>query len=182
MRKVMALVLALVLVFALVPMSVSARTLTAEEKDLFAKLSEHIQVKDGEFALPAEVITQGENYVAALATPLTAPQIQAILAEFEAAKALVKSENTGVAANWSATTRGKILDHINTAAQEVGCTAQASPDGGIVIKNAAGQPVVTNDKLVKKTGFGVEGMVIAGLCTVVALSACAFVSKKVELF
>jgi DNA replication initiation complex subunit (GINS family) len=183
MRKVMALVLAIVLVFALASMSVSARTLTAEEKALFDELREHIAVADGDFVLPEDVITQGENYLASLSTALTPAQIAAIKAEVDAAKAIVVAEKTGVAADWSETTKAQILEHIDNAAEVVGCSATAdAATGEVVIKNAAGQTVVANDELVKKTGFGAEGVAIAALCTAIVLGACAFVSKKVELF
>jgi hypothetical protein len=181
MKKVMALVLALVLVFALVPMSVSARNLSDAEKALIAELEEHIKVKDGEFQLPDDVINQAENYLMKLDKELTATEITAIKAEVAKAQAAVKAENTGDAAKWSAKTKDAILEYVDNASKAIGLKAEADATGAIVIKDAAGKEVVKNDKL-EKTGFGAESMVIVGLCTVALLSACVFVSKKVDLF
>ncbi len=182
MKKLMALVLALVLVVSLIPMSVSARTLTAEEKALFDELRAHIAVADGEFYLPADVVTQGENYVASLAAALTPAQITEIRAQVTAAIAAVKAENTGEVSKWSEKTKSEILAKIDAAAKVVGCTAVADAKGGIEVKDAAGKTIVTNDQLVKKTGFGAESMIVVGLSTITVLCAVAFVSKKVELF
>lgn len=182
MKKLMALVLAVVLVVAVLPMCVSARTLTAEEKALFDALKEHIAVKDGEFVLPADVIAQGENYVASLQNPLTANQIAKIEAEVKAAKAEVKKAGTGVASAWSKETKAAVLANIDNAAQAINCSAVVNAKGDIEVKDAAGAVIVANDELVKTTGFGAESLVIAGVCILSALCACAFVSKKVRLF
>ncbi|MBR3836869.1 MAG: hypothetical protein IKJ74_01875 [Clostridia bacterium] len=182
MKKLMALVLAVMLVVAVLPMCVSARTLTAEEKALFDTLKEHVAVKDGEFVIPADVIAQGENYVASLQNPLTPDQISKIKAEVQAAQAEVKKANTGVVSNWSESTRNAILNHIDNAAEAINCNATANAKGGIDVKDATGATIVTNDKLIKTTGFGAESVAIAGICILSALCACAFVSKKVRLF
>ncbi|MBR7165957.1 MAG: hypothetical protein IKD18_06730 [Clostridia bacterium] len=182
MKRLMALVLAFMLVIAVLPMCVSARTLTAEEKALFDTLKEHVAVKDGEFVLPADVIAQGENYVASLQNPLTPDQIAAIKAEVKAAQAEVKTADTGLASKWSQATRNAILGHIDNAAKVINCNATANAKGGIDVKDATGAIVVTNDKLIKTTGFGAESIAIAGICVLSALCACAFVSKKVRLF
>ena len=84
MKKLLALVLAVMLVIAVVPMCVSARTLTAEEKALFELLRSEIAVKDGTFVLPTSVVNQGENFVASLEKALTADQIAKIEAELDA--------------------------------------------------------------------------------------------------
>lgn len=182
MKKIIALVLAMVLVIALIPMSVSARTLTTAEKELFDLLKSTIKVADGEFKLPADVVAQGENYVAALDTALTDAQIAAIKAEVDAAIAAVKAEDTGDATAWSDSTRAAILEHVDDAAQVIGCTATADAEGGIVVKDAAGKEIVTNEKLVKTTGFGVAETAVTGAVLLTVLCACAYVSKKVELF
>ncbi len=182
MKKLMALVLAVVLVVSLIPMGVSARTLTAEEKALFDELRAHIEVKDGEFHLPADVVTQGENYVASLTNALTPAQITEIRAQVTAAIAVVKAEETGVVEKWSDAAKAEILKKVDAAAKVVNCTAVADAKGGIEVKDAAGKTVVVNDELVKKTGFDAESMIVVGLCTITVLCACAFVSKKVELF
>ena len=182
MKKLMALVLAVILVVSLIPMGVSARTLTAEEKALFDELRAHIGVADGEFSLPADAVTQGENYVASLAAALTPDQITEIRAQVTAAIATVKAENTGDVDKWSENAKAAVLANVDAAAKVVGCTAVADAKGGMDVKDAAGKVVVTNDELVKKTGFEAESMIVVGLCTLTVLCACAFVSKKVELF
>lgn len=182
MRKAMALILALVLVFALVPMSVSARTLTDAEKALFEELKVHIEFADGHFELPDDVITQGMNYVAALDKELTEAQITEIKTQVDAAIAVVKKEASGDVDKWSTATKDAILEKVDNAAKVVGCSATTDTKGHIVVRDAQGKEVVKNDELIKVTGFGAESVVITGLCTLAVLCAVAFVSKKVELF
>ena len=182
MKKLLALVLAVMLVIAVVPMCVSARTLTAEEKALFELLRSEIVVKDGTFALPTSVVNQGENFVASLENALTPDQIAKIEAEVKAAMEEVKKADTGSASKWSKETKAAIVAHIDTAAKELGGSASMNAKGDVDVKDASGAVIVTNDKLVKTTGFGVEGVAIAGFCALTVLCACAFVSKKVELF
>ncbi len=182
MKKLMTLVLAVMLVLAVLPFCVSARTLTAEEKDLFESLKEQIAVNDGTFVLPADVIAQAENYIASLSTALTPAQIAEIKAEVEAAKAVVKQTGTGVASKWSKQVKDAILEHVDAAAEAINCSATVNAKGGIDVKDATGAVIVTNDELIKTTGFGVETAVIAGVAVLSVLLACAFVSKKVKLF
>ena len=182
MKKLLALVLAVMLVIAVVPMCVSARTLTAEEKALFQLLRSEVAVKDGAFALPTNVVNQGENYVASLENALTPDQIAKIEAEVKAAMGEVKKADTGVASKWSKETKAAIVGHIDAAAKVIGGSASANAKGEVEVKDAAGAVIVTNDKLVKTTGFDMAGMAVAGFCALTVLCACAFVSKKVELF
>ena len=136
----------------------------------------------GYYKAGVEAAVTGENYIASLEKPLTARQINDIKAEVAAAKAEVKKANTGVVENWTQDTRNAILTHIDNAAKAIDCTATANTKGGIDIKDTAGATIVTNDELIKTTGFGAESVVIAGICVLSALCACAFVSKKVRLF
>ena len=183
MKKLMAVLLAVVFVAVLVPMTVGAKTLSTEEKGLITKLSETIKLPDGTWQLPKEMITQAENYLSRDdVSPLTADQIKAISDYFDAAKAAVAKETTGEASKWSAETRSAVLDAVNGAANVLGLHAAANANGSISILDAANTTLATNDKIVKVTGTSVSGIVLASVGALTLLAACAFVSKKVELF
>lgn len=178
----MALVLALVLVAALLPMGVSARTLTTEEQKFFQDIRAGVQCADGMFYLPADIVTQGENWLAAREEAVTSEQLAQIQAYVDHAKATVVAIGTGDAHKWSKEARASILNDINLAAQVIGCSARGNAKGNIEILDAQGQVILENGTLVKTTGANVQTFVIASLCGLAMLSACVVVSKKAKLF
>ena len=182
MKKLMAVLLAVVFVAVLVPMTVSARTLTTGEQGLITKLQTKIEFPDGAFQLPAEMITQAENYLANAETALTSDQINAIAGYFDEAAAIAKKETTGDTAKWSKETKAGVLDKVQKAAEVLGLSARANANGSISILDAQGAVLATNAKIVKVTGASVNGIVLASVGALVLLAACAFVAKKVELF
>lgn len=178
----MAFLLAVLLVVSLIPVSVSARNLTDEEKALFAYLKEASEVLDDGTRDMADALAQGENYIAALSTPLTNNQIAMIKAEVEKAVEAAKAEQSGNVKDWSEETRNEILDRVDGAAQIVGCTAVAGTDGTLTVKDSAGKTVVATNKVIKTTGFDVAASAVAASVVLTLLCACAYVSKKAQLF
>lgn len=198
MKRIVMLVLALVLVVAMLPMSVSARTLTAQEKEIFKKLRDGVAVEDGLFSIPEETIVAGENYLMAH-DQLTNEQISAIIAEIDSASQKVVLQGTHDVAKWSQQTKDGVLENIDKAAQQLivnkgtenehTLRARANEQKSIQIYDpnpvgGASAVVVEENHLdpIKKTGTDITAFVIAGLCGIALLSGCVIVSKKVELF
>ncbi len=182
MKKMMAFLLAVLLVMALIPVSVSARNLTDEEKALFAYLKEASEILDDGTRDMASALAQGENYIAGLSAPLTEQQIAMIRAEVEKAVEAVKAEQSGNAKDWSEETRNEVLNRVDGAAQIVGCTAVAGADGTLTVKDSTGKTVVATNKVIKTTGFDIGFSAVAASVVLTLLCACAYVSKKAELF
>lgn len=182
MKKLMAVLLAVVFVAVLVPMTVSARTLTEAEEGLIEKLSETISVADGTWQLPKEMINKAKNYLAALDEPLPEPAIENIKNYFDHAAGIVAAQKTGVSKEWSIEARDAILNDVDAAAQQLGLHAIGNQNGGIsIIDPTTGATIVSNSVL-KKTGASVTGIVLASAGALALLAACAFVCKKVDLF
>ena len=183
MRKVMALVLCAVMVLSVLSLAVSARTLTDGEKSIFTELRSTATAADGGFKLPEETIKQGENYLAGTSTPLTDEQVKKILDFIADAKKAVTESGTGVASKWTKETKDRIFADVKDAAEVLNLSARKDNDAAIEIFSPTdGAVIVKQDHLVKVTGLNVQAFVIAGVCGLVALCACTFVSKKVELF
>ena len=191
MKRALTLVLSLVLVLSLLPLAVSARTLTNREKEIFTELRSPAPAGDGDFVLPEVTIKKGENYLMALDEALTDAQIDAILSYVRDAEATVTAAGTGNVKNWTQATRDHVLMDIDLAAQQLGLRAAGRPAcngehgwGEIYVYDpATGAIVVAEDELiVRKTGSDAASFAIAGACGLVVLCACAFVAKKVELF
>ena len=183
MRKVMALVLCAVMVLSVLSLAVSARTLTDGEKSIFTELRSTATAADGGFKIPEETVKQGENYLAGTDTALTDDQVKAILGYIADAKKAVTESGTGVASKWTRETKDRIFADIKAAAEVLRLSARKdSADAIEIFDPNTGTVIVKQDHLVKVTGLNVQAFVIAGVCGLVALCACTFVSKKVELF
>ena len=182
MKKIMTFLLAVLLVVTLIPASVSARNLTDEEKALFAYLREACTVLDDGTRDMNEALAQGENYVAALSAPLTEQQITMIKSEVAKAVEAVKAEQSGNVKDWSEETRNEVLERVDGAANTVGCTAVAGTNGTITVKDSNGKTVVSTNKVIKTTGFDAGASLTFASVALTLLCACAYVSKKAELF
>jgi len=182
MKKLMALLLAVVFVAVLVPFAASARTLSADEQGLISKLEEAVTINGEKWTLPGNMITQAKNYLAALDTAISPDQCNQIKGIFDEAKAIAAAQTTGETSQWTPAVKAQILEKVNAAAQVVGLAARANASGKIEIINGAGQVLADNAVLVRQTGVSAQGIVIASVGAIALLAACAVVSKKVDLF
>ncbi len=191
MKKAIAILLAMILVVATASFCVSARNLTAEEKDLIELIKQNTDLLGEEEKNSATLIAEAENYLCSRPDPLTPEQIAQIKGEISAARAKVDAEKAansqGSSENasnqMSTETKKEVLNHIENAAQSVGCKTVVDAKGTLIIKDAkTGEVVVTNNtNLVKVTGFGFERAAVLGLCALTVLCACFAVSKKGNL-
>ena len=183
MKKLIAVLLAVLFVAALLPMSVSARNMTTEEKELFAYLRDAAKIIDPDGSRnSAEAIAQGENYIATLENPLTAQQIAMIKEEVQKAVDEVKSQTNGNVQDWDTDTRNEVLNHINGAAGVLDFTVTAGNKGNLTVKDETGKTIVATGNIIKTTGFSAEGLFVSATVIAVLLGATAFVSKKIRLF
>ncbi|MBR4288817.1 MAG: hypothetical protein IKT50_05220 [Clostridia bacterium] len=182
MKRIMTLFLVFLLVVSFLPTSVSARTLTDEEKALIDYLKEASKILDDGTRDIASALVQGENYIAALSTPLTEKQISLIKAEVEKAVAAAKTEESGNVMEWSEETRNEVLDCVDDAAQIVGCTAVVDVNGKESVKDNTGKTIVATNEVIKPTGMDAGSSFVFASVVLSLLLACAYVSKKVELF
>ena len=199
MKRALALGLSLILVLALLPLAASASrgSMTEEEKAIFTELRTPTPTGDGQFVLPEKNITFAENYLLSETDePLRQDQIDEIMSYIADAKAAVKEAGTGEVKQWSFETRERIrvdiqkaVDVLDKGLVVTGHAAEEHAEGdqhgygSITISDAAGNVILSEDELIiKKTGSDYMAFAVAGLCGLTVLCACAFVSKKVELF
>ena len=157
-KALVAALAAVVLAAAALSVFVGARSLTADEKALIEKLNTKIEVADGSFMLPPEAVMQAENYLASSDTPLTAEQASAIAAQFDAAVAVVKKEDTGEASGWSFAAKKEILTCVKTAAGVLNLSVVVDvAQKAAVLRDGQGATLSVNDQLFMVTGDAVPG-------------------------
>lgn len=185
MKKICAIILALALL--IVPMSISvcaAGDLNANEQKILTELKKEVKIGEKTFAIPAEYVTQAENYFKTIDVN-----------DADAAKILEyikKGEELVVAQKITGTTDLKVLkDEVTSEILDLGKKAVAvtggvlTYDGKVVtIKNAAGQVVFSAAPIVKQTGEQVDftAISITAVALVALFGAAVVVAKKKALF
>ena len=185
MKKICAIVLALVLL--IVPMTVSvsaAGDLNANEQKILAEFRKEVKIGDKTFAIPAEYVTQAENYYKTID-----------INDADAAKILdyiKQGEDIIVAQKITSTTDLKVLKgEVTSKLLDLGKKAVALTGGvltydgkNVTITNAAGQVVFSAAPIVKQTGEQVDftAIIIAAVALVALFGAAVVVAKKKALF
>ena len=185
MKKICAIILALVLL--IVPMTVSvsaAGDLNANEQKIITELKKEVAIGDKTFVVPAQYVTQAENYFKTIdVTDAQAKEILGYIAE---------GEKLVVAQKITATTDLKVLkDDVKSKILDLGKKAVAvtgdvlTYDGKhVTITDANGKVVFKNAPIVKQTGEQVDFTAIAliSLAVVTVLGASVVIAKKNALF
>ncbi|MBP5288909.1 MAG: hypothetical protein J6Z79_03445 [Clostridia bacterium] len=159
MKRALALALSVVMVLTLLPLAVSARSLTDGEKSIFEELRSPAKVADGNFKLPEVVITMAENWLMGTEKELTQSDIDSILGFIRDAEQAVINGGTGVVEKWPQALRDQILKDIDGAAQVVGLHADGHAAGtngpgdqhgygSIEILDGSNKTIIAEDELV----------------------------------
>ncbi len=192
MKKIMAIVLAVALMFALCLTANAATGLNDFEKEILSTLkNQEVTGENGwKFKIPDEYITAAENYFNTI--DITEAQKDKILGYIQEGAKVVKAEGdknefsgtTYNLKNMSTEAKKQVLDLAQKACAEVELTLTYSPtEDKIIIKDKAGVTAFENTPIVKTTGedfaatstIAIAVVSIAVLCGVTVLFA---VSKK----
>ncbi len=180
MKKLALIVLAIAIL--LVPMSIAASAagdINTYEKIVLDALKAGVEVDSATVTVPAEYITQAENFLKTI--DMTETQSKEIIAKIDDTKALIKASDihsSGELDKLPVDTKQKILDNGKAAAAVV--DAVLTYDGEDVKVTFGGDTVFEDTPIVKVTGaeadFTLPVVAVAG--SVLLLAAAAVVASK----
>lgn len=198
MKKILALIMTLILMFTLVAVSVSAAgTYGDYEQRVIALLGDKLNITTGTttatFAIPADYVNQAKSYFASTEGDLTETQYNEIVAQIEAGKTKIAA---AVTADPTVIKNGKVEvknlpNDVKTAVLNAGQAAAAVTnlsltfDGNkVVITDAAGTVKFENTAVIKATGANVNValMLVIGAAFMALVAGSVFTAKKAELF
>ncbi|MBQ1186411.1 MAG: hypothetical protein IIX54_01825 [Clostridia bacterium] len=185
MKKICAVILALVLLIVPLTISVSAAgDLNANEQKIISELKKEVKIGEKTFAVPAQYVNQAENYFKTI--DVTEAQAKEILGY------IAQGEKLVVAQKITATTDLKVLkDDVKSEILSLGQKAVAVTGGvltydgkNVTITDANGKVVFKNAPIIKQTGEQVDFTAIAiiTLAAVTLLGASVVIAKKNALF
>lgn len=180
MKKIIALLLAVVLL--LVPMSItaSATAINADEQRILDVLTQKSKINGATFKIPANYITQAENYLKTI--DATKAQADEAIAFIEQAITVVEDSHITKSTDLDILPyeqKQEILDCGKKAALAVGAVLVYDGDH-VVVTNEAGEVVFDDDPIVKTTGAGVDftAITVSAAALVVLLAAAFVVARK----
>ncbi len=185
MKKLCAILIALVLVIVPMTLSVSAAgDINADEQKVLDALSGEVTANGKTFAIPTEYITQASNYFKTI--DMTDGQATEIIGYINQGKEIVKAQEMSGTVNLESFTKEDkqaILELGKKAAATTGATLTYDGEK-VVVKNASNQEVFNVAAIIKQTGAEVDFTTIAIVAgsVVALLGAAIFASKKSGLF
>ncbi len=197
MKKLFALLIAVVLVATFALSAGAATGITAKEKEIIDALSTEITMKSGTVvALPAVYVNQAKDFLTR--AELTDPQVEAILVHIEAAIEAVEASDAKSLGQTAVDVKEAVIAEAEGAAEVVGATLsvtksniQPTDDGDVTadytVKLIFGSDAVTgyeqgdsievtgnSGDVIKQTGAEAD-MTATAVAAVVVLAAVAFV-------
>lgn len=184
MKKIIAMLLAVVLLLVPMSLTASATAINADEQRILDCLTQKAGINGATFKIPLNYITQAENYLKTV--DVTKEQADEVISFLEKAIKIVKDSHITQTTDLDVLPyedKEIILDCGKKAAAAAGATLIYDGDH-VVITNAEGVEVFNDDPIVKTTGAGVDFTTVAvSAFVVVALLSAAFVvARKKELF
>ncbi len=184
MKKIIAMLLAVVLLLVPMSLTASATAINADEQRILDCLSQVVKFNDAEFHIPANYVKQAENYLKTV--DATKEQADQAIAFIEQAAVIVKDSHITSTADLDVLSyedKHEILECGKKAA--LACGAVLVYDGDhVVITNEAGEEVFNDDPIIKTTGAGVDftSVAVSASVVVVLLAAAFVVAGKKGLF
>lgn len=184
MKKIIAVLLALILLLIPMSLTASATAINADEQRIIDCLSQKATINDVEFNIPKNYVTQAENYLKTV--DVTTEQADEIIAYLEQAIEIIKDSHIKSTTDLdvlSYADKKEILDCGKKAALVVGAVLVYDGDH-IVITNEAGEIVFNDDPIVKTTGANVDftSIAVSAGVVVLLLAASFVVARKKGLF
>lgn len=190
MKKILALVLAIMMVAAFCITANAATGINDNEQAVLDKLSATYEAGEWSFSVPSEYVTAAKNYFAA-SCDMTEAEMKVILDCIDKGIALIQKEATAKLFEDNVLHLGVLSDSATSTILDLGVTACAEVDlvltyspstKEVTITNAAGTPVFKNDPIVKTTGedFPITATVIGSVVVIamVASTAALFIVSK----
>ena len=180
MKKIIAMLLALVLLLVPMSLNVSATAINADEQRILDCLSQKITFNDATFKIPTNYVKQAENYLKTI--DATKQQADNAIAYIEAAAEIVKDSHITSTADLKVLAyadKKAILENGQKAAEALGATLVYEGDH-VVVTNAEGVIVFDDNPIIKVTGAGVDftGIAVSATVVVLVLAAAFVVARK----
>ena len=183
MKKLSAIFFALLLVFAFV-CHVEAKT----EQDLIDELSKSVELSNGkEYKLESDDLNAAKQYLNKY--ELTSTEVDYILEQIEAAKKIIKKEDTGVYAKFSTENQKALKKLVENVAKYTTVDAEAK-NGNVIVYNTDEngnrlEPFHKSDKLVTsgrlaQTGSSNTMTILASISLLIVLIGTVLVAKEIK--
>lgn len=159
----------------------AAEGITADEQEILDALSDGVVVDGTTMHVPAQYVREAEIFLQE--NDLSIKQVQAVLKEIEAVKAIVRKHNIKnmVMMNESAAT--DIFSHTQKAADVVNVTLKMNADHSVGVYDEDGELIFTADKtVVKETGSDYTLMYITTICIATVLAGIGAIAGKKGYF
>lgn len=181
MKKVFATIICFIIATA-VAISASAAGLDANKQKVLDALKEKVTANGKTYSVPADLITQAENYLKRDDVTITADQADAIVEQIEAAAEIVKKAGVSTAAELSAAEKTALLEKINAAAEVVNLTVSVDSAKGKITVLSGNELVASDEGAIKFTGVDVSYLVVLAASVVALLTGCYVAARRMRLF
>lgn len=181
MKKVAAVFSCLMLAAALAIPAMAAGLDTNKQKALEA-MSASVTVNGKNISLPADLLTQVENYLKRDDVTISDAQVAVIQKQADAAREVVKESGATSIKSLSASDKAKILELAQGAAKAVDLTVSVnSVDNTITVLDKSGTVVAAVEPVLKVTGPDTTVMIVLGGLALILLAGCAAAAFKARL-
>lgn len=181
MKKFFATAVCFIMVAA-VSISASAAGLDANKQKVMDAIKAKITVEGQSVSLPADLLTQAENYLKRDDVTIAADEADTIVAQVEEAIKIVKDAGATSVSDLSAAEKTALLDKIQAAADVVGLTVSVDTAKGKISILAGTELVASDEGAIKFTGADAAYLVVVVSAGVVLLAGCYVAARKAKLF
>ena len=184
MKKIIAVLLALILLLVPMSLTASATAINADEQRILDVLSRKETFNGVEFKIPKNYVTQAENYLKTV--DVSKEKADEAISYLEQAAEVIKASHITKTTDLdvlSYAEKKEILECGQKAALAAGAVLVYDGDH-VVITNEAGEEVFNDAPIIKTTGANVDfTSVVVGAAAVLVLLAASFVvARKKGLF
>jgi hypothetical protein len=180
MKKIICMVSALALV-VVTALSASAAVTDNEQKVLDA-INSGVTVNGQTVKVPADYVNQATTYLSQ--NNITAEQADAIVAEIDAAKEIIKEAGVTDLSKLTGAQKSALVERATAAAKVVDLTlTYDSTSKTITIKNAAGEVVFKAEEAIKTTGADANptAAIVIGISILGVIALAGYSVKKFHL-
>lgn len=178
MKKITMLFLVAAMVVMTV-LSASAAGLSAQEQKVLDALKADIPTASGTIKIPAQYITQAENFLLS-DDSMTEADAEKILGNINQVKALVKDQKVTKFSDVPASIRNQVLDLAAASAEVVGAKMTASGNSIAITKNGKTifETKAGTSNPIKQTDADMAGTIVVGTLLLCGLAFTVIASRK----
>ena len=181
MKKIISVVVCIILAAA-VALNASAAGLDANKQKIMDALKSSFKVDGKIVSLPADILTQAENYLKRDDVTITASQADSIVRQVNEAAEIVKAAGATKVADIKPADKSAVLDKIQKAAEVVNLTVAVDSSKNVISILSGDQLVATDEAALKVTGPNPASLIIFAGIGLFLLTGCFVAARKAKLF